>query len=241
MISVCMATFDGAQYIKEQVESILSQLNENDELVISDDGSTDGTLDILAAMSDPRVKIFANKFRPSSVKNTFFYTTKNFEYALRQCKGDLIFLADQDDLWHKDKVRVCKEVLVSYDLILHDCSIVDQNGRMLEPSYFRKIGSRPGIMRNMVKNAYLGCCMAFRRQVLDDVLPFPKVEVPHDIWIGLIIELKGKVKFLDKSLVSYRRHGLNLSNAAEKSNNSLLFKLIYRMNLAAALFRRLVL
>ena len=102
-ISVCMATHNGEKYLRQQVDSILTQLDSYDELVISDDNSKDFTLSILTSFNDPRIKILpAEKFGTP---------VRNFEYALQHCIHPFIFLADQDDVWHPEKVRIMKEVL----------------------------------------------------------------------------------------------------------------------------------
>lgn len=95
MISVCMATYNGEEYIKEQLESILCQLGEMDEIIISDDGSTDNTLNIIESYNDSRIKIHIN-----TGKHGFVY---NFENALQKAKGEYIFLSDQDDIWLPEK------------------------------------------------------------------------------------------------------------------------------------------
>lgn len=89
MISVCMATYNGTKYIQEQINSILSQFGENDELVISDDGSKDDTCSIISSYQDSLIKLLFNKGKHGFIGN--------FENALSQCKGDYIFLSDQDD------------------------------------------------------------------------------------------------------------------------------------------------
>lgn len=107
MISVCMATYNGGRFIKEQIDSILPQLSQYDELIVSDDGSTDRTLEIIASYKDERIKVFhhqktGNKYYPTL---KVCYSTNNFENALKQAKGDYIFLCDQDDIWEKNKVE----------------------------------------------------------------------------------------------------------------------------------------
>lgn len=102
-ISVCMATYNEAKYIREQLESILCQLSEDDEIIVSDDGSTDGTIDIIMSYHDNRVKVLHHISSPGS---SFVKATRNFENALLHAHGDYI-LADQDDVWHKNKVSVC--------------------------------------------------------------------------------------------------------------------------------------
>ena len=108
MISVCMATYNGERYIKRQIDSILYQLGEDDELIISDDGSTDRTLEIIKKYNDSRIKIYEHikKAELSKVKKlrNFYYATSNFENALIHSRGEYIFLADQDDIWESEKV-----------------------------------------------------------------------------------------------------------------------------------------
>lgn len=110
MISVCIATYQGEKYIREQLASILCQLDDADEIIVSDDGSTDRTLDIIRQMADHRIKIVEGPHRHSP--------TLNFERALQEARGDYIFLADQDDVWKPDKVQVCMKWLQEYDLSL---------------------------------------------------------------------------------------------------------------------------
>ena len=118
MISVCMATYNGERYLREQVDSILRELGEGDELVISDDGSTDSTLDIIKSFGDVRIKIFHNEGHHG--------VNGNFENAISKSTGDYIFLSDQDDVWIEGKVKECLEALGDSDLVLHDAMIVEQ-------------------------------------------------------------------------------------------------------------------
>lgn len=227
MISVCIPTYNGSEYIYQQVSSILVQLDSNDEIIISDDESTDNTLDILHSFNDNRIKIFSHKDSYKS-KFKFNQVTRNMQNALLNASGDIIFFADQDDIWVENKVKICKKALESNHMILHDCIVVNNNNQQLYPSYFDLIGSKSGILKNMIKNSYLGCCMAMKKSVLETALPFPEKEIPHDIWIGLIAEKFGKVSFLNEKLVRYRRHGNNLSASGGKNSNTFLFKLKYR-------------
>ena len=103
-ISVCIATYNGEKYIKEQLESIIHQLGEYDEIIISDDGSNDKTIQIIENFKDTRIKIF-NHSPNRKTKYKFDLTTRNIENALSKAKGDFIFLADQDDIWIKNKVE----------------------------------------------------------------------------------------------------------------------------------------
>jgi hypothetical protein len=137
------------------------------------------------------------------------------------------------------KVSLFLEELKGSDLVLSDCVVVDGGMGVLSDSYFRLNGSAPGILRNLVGNSYLGCCMAFRRTLLRYALPFPRTLVPHDIWLGLLAEARGRVSFLRTPTMYYRRHSGNLSSSGGTSANSLAFKLYYRLAVAFSLIKRL--
>jgi glycosyltransferase involved in cell wall biosynthesis len=234
-ISVCIATYNGEKYIKEQLLSILNQIDSTDEVIVSDDSSTDKTIDIIKSFDDSRIKIFEN--------NTFFNPVFNFENALNNCTGDLIFLSDQDDIWHAKKVLIVKKYLEKWDVIVTDCAIINENGSIVSDSFFDLNKSKKGLFSNIIKNSYLGCCMAFRRSAMDEALPFPKNIPMHDIWLGFVFELFCKVKFLDMQLIYYRRHGGNASAAGDKSPYRFLTKIKWRYvilkNLPRLLFRKI--
>lgn len=216
MVSVCMATYNGAKYIKEQILSILPQLGEEDELVISDDGSKDDTLSIIDSINDKRIKVFLHK--------TNHGFTNNFENALVHAKGDYIFLSDQDDVWKDGKVSAVMSALQTYSLVIHDAELIDGEGKSLNKNYYSTLHHHRGFLMNLWKTRWLGCCMAFRREVLDSCLPFPANIVAHDYWIGMLGMLKFRYCFMDDVLICYRRHGGNVSPSSEKSNNSLFYK-----------------
>jgi glycosyltransferase involved in cell wall biosynthesis len=225
-----MATYNGASFIGEQVESILPQLDENDEIVFSDDGSTDTTLEVIAGYNDTRFKVLRNQRTGSPAKN--------FEKGLRHCTGELIFLTDQDDIWMPEKVTRMKHYLKSFDLVLTDCSIINERKERLADSFFKKQKSKKGLIPNLVQNSYMGCCMAFHRKILDKALPFPADIPAHDQWIGLIAERYYKVHFLDEPLVWYRRHQQNYSFTGAKSPFSLFKKINHRLTMINNLYNR---
>jgi glycosyltransferase involved in cell wall biosynthesis len=229
-ISVCMATYNGAAFIRQQIESILPQLESGDEIIFSDDGSTDATLSVISGYNESRFKIIKNQRTGSP--------TKNFEKGLRHCTGELIFLTDQDDVWMPDKVSRTKHFLKSFDLVLTDCSVINERNEQLADSFFKKQKSKKGIILNLVQNSYMGCCMAFHRKVLDKALPFPLNLAAHDQWIGLIAERYFKVYFLNEPLVWYRRHNQNYSFTGGKSSFSLLKKINHRITMINNLYNR---
>ncbi|MDY2692887.1 MAG: glycosyltransferase family 2 protein [Prevotella sp.] len=199
MISVCIATYQGEKYIHEQLASILCQLADGDEIIVSDDGSTDRTLNIIRQMADHRIKIVEGPHRHSP--------TLNFERALQEARGEYIFLADQDDVWKPDKVQVCMQWLKHYSCVVSDAEVTDHQLRLLHPSLYALMGVRPGRLYNTVwKNGYTGCCMAFRRNVLEASLPFPQDIPMHDIWIGNVAAYQFNIKFIPDKLIAFRRH-----------------------------------
>lgn len=221
MISVCVATYNGEKYIKEQIESMICQLSPEDEIVVSDDGSTDGTIAIIQSFKDDRIKIVQG---PCKSKPAL-----NFENALIHAKGDYIFLADQDDVWEQNKVEVMMNELKTNDLVLSDCSIVDKDLNTICPSYFSMLTPKTGVINNIIKNHYLGCCLAFRRNVLQVAIPFPKNVIMHDIWIGLCADIYYRTAIISQPLMKYRRHGNNESSASGKSNLPIWFRIEYRV------------
>lgn len=229
MISVCMATYNGEQYLHEQINSILNQLSKGDELIISDDGSTDKTIEIIENFSDPRIKL---------LKADFHSPILNFQNALQHAENDLIFLSDQDDVWMDDKVEKMMQSLKEYDLVVSDCFIVDEEGKIIAGSFFDRNNSGPGLIKNIYKNGYLGCCMAFNREILNHALPFPEDIAMHDIWIGLIGETFGKTLFMPDKLICYRRHSSNASQAGEQSPFTLFTKVMIRMRFVKNLIKR---
>lgn len=220
-ISVCLASFNGGGYIFEQIKSILVQLKENDELIISDDGSTDATLSIISLFQDSRIRL---------VQGPRQGLVKNFEYALSEAKGDIIFLSDQDDIWVNGKVDKCLDALVlaNADMVVTDCFVVDKDMNPVAMSFFNLRQSGCGVFKNLIKNSYLGCCIAFRRHILDISTPFPNNIPMHDWWLGLVAESFGKVIFLNEPLIYFRRHVQNASCTANVSNFSIKEKMLHR-------------
>ena len=231
MISICLASYNGGKFIKEQIESILPQLSESDELIISDDGSKDDTISIIQSFNDCRIKLYINEMNHGFMGN--------FENALKHANGDVIFLSDQDDIWKENKVKTSLIELNYCDLLVHNAELVDGNGISLGKDYYSCLHNHVGFWANLWKTRFLGCCMVFNRKVLDACLPFPKRVVAHDYWIGMYALTKYKVKFIPNILLLYRRHGNNVSPSSEKSTNSLFYKVfVKRLNLLFALLLR---
>lgn len=223
MITVCIATYNGERYIRQQIESILSQLSDNDEVVVSDDGSTDNTLQKISNIGDKRIKIVEGPHRHSP--------TLNFENAMQHAKGNYIFLADQDDVWMPNKVEVCMKTLCKYDCVVSDAIVTDCKLTPIVQSLYNMMHIQRGKLYNLLwHNGYTGCCMAFKRSVLDLSLPFPKSTPMHDIWIGNVAAFCLSITFISDKLVLFRRHENTMSCNGKGSKYTTAQKLRFRWN-----------
>lgn len=233
MISVCMALHNGEEFLRQQIDSILPQLAADDEVVISDDGSCDNSLSIVESYADKRLKIII--FRQlKKQKHSNVYAAKNFENSIKSAKGDYIFLCDQDDIWMPTKVAACLEQLKKYDLVQHNLLEVDNDMKSLGLHFKNGFQFNNYFIKG---NSYHGCAIAFRREIIDYILPFPSNLALHDYWIGMLTEIKGKVKYIDEPLMYYRLHGKNIS---QYNSNSLLYKISHRLYIMFNILLRLI-
>lgn len=210
-VSVAMATYNGEKYIKEQLDSILNNLTDNDEIIISDDGSTDNTLNIIKNYNDERIKMICGP--KAGIK-------KNFENAIKHCNGKYIFLSDQDDIWMNNKVEILLNEFNNKkcDLILHDAIVFNSdNNDIIYNSFFNYRRTKKGILNNLIKNNYIGCCMAFDKNLRSKILPIPNNIKMHDQWIGILAEKYAKVEFINDKLIKYRRHINNVTDMKHDS------------------------
>ena len=240
MISVCIATYNGEKYLRQQLDSILAQMGKDDEIVISDDCSTDGTLELIeSSYHDKRIRVVHHD--PTSIKTTFPLDkpTHNFENALMHAKGDIIFLSDQDDVWLPGKVNKMLQALETAEMAMHDCIIADTELKQLAPSYFDIVKVTTNVWRNVVKCTMLGCCMAMRRSVVERALPFPKTKVGHDLWLGMVAGSKFRFTLVREPLLMYRKHGKSMTTAGGESKYGLWFKINYRLTILRQLIKLL--
>ncbi len=223
-ISVAMCTFNGAKYVEDQLQSIAQQHRLPDELVVCDDRSSDETVSI--------VRQFAKNapFDVSIVVNDKnLRSTKNFEKAIGLCKGDIIALADQDDIWYPEKLKVLEESFAgdkTIGAVFSDADIVNENldllgYRLWEVIEFdeaeKKLAADYGLFHVLLKrNVVTGATMAFRREYFPRMAPIPGIWV-HDGWAALIISALAKVVAIDKPLIMYRQHQGNQIGALRAS------------------------
>ena len=204
-ISIAMATYNGAKYLREQLDSFADQTRQPDELVVCDDGSSDATMEVLRQFekSAPfRVKIYEN------VNNLGF--AANFGNALSLCCGDIIFISDQDDVWFPEKVAIIEKVFLENSnafLARSDMIIVDRN---MESSGTTKLENVIAI-GGKSSDFKTGCGMAIRKSLLPILLPIPTPLFTHDGWLGDVAQsIRGSL-LVEKPLMYYRRHEENAS------------------------------
>ena len=198
-----MATYNGAEFIAEQIDSILVQMDEYDELIISDDGSSDNTCEIVKRYmeSDGRIKLIAGPKMGFSC---------NFGNAVANSSKEIIVFTDQDDVWAKDKLATIEECFVNdpkCTTILHNMSTFVDDPAKDEGKIV--IEYHKGTLRNIAFSCYWGCCMAVKREFIDRFTPFPDYCVGHDQLTGIMSEKYGKTKYIDKKLIMHRIHAHN--------------------------------
>lgn len=236
-VSVCLATYNGENYIHEQLLSILKQIGEEDEVIISDDGSTDSTIAIIKGFNDKRIKIFPNTSNVAgkSYGAVLLKIALNFKNSILHATGDIIFLSDQDDIWYDNKYSTVLKSFESNkknDLVVHN-AIVLSNSKENNLDLF-SLGSKPTttIWGTLKKNPYLGCCMAFKGKIANRAFNNNYPVIPHDTWVALVVcsEPGGTIEVINEPLMYYRVHGSN-NSFFMKSKNSLYFKIYYRLKL----------
>ncbi|BDZ31336.1 glycosyltransferase [Lactiplantibacillus sp. WILCCON 0030] len=230
MISVCLATYNGERYIKEQLQSILKQLAQKDEIIVVDDVSTDHTVSIIQQLNDSRVKLFRNEHNLGPIKS--------FQKALEICIGDYIFLSDQDDVWLDEKVH---KVLLCFEqhhaqLVVHDSIVTDAQLNTISNSWnlYNRNRFTSSWLLTVIKNPYTGANMAFTRSVIENTVPFPSKIPMHDSWLGAYCQKKGlRIDILSEALSLYRRHEDTVTGGSHKiikmlMDRMLLFKALWR-------------
>ena len=230
-VSVVMATYNGKMYFAEQLSSIIAELLPDDELIIVDDCSSDGTIDLLKTLDYPLVRVVYN------IDNSGVLAT--FERGLLLSTREFVFLCDQDDVWLPGKraaivgaFEECPGTLA----VVSDVQLIDATGLVTAQSFMATRGGfRGGLMSTLARNRYLGCAMAVRRELLFAALPIPRSVPMHDMWLGALASVLGKVHYIPYPLVQYRRHG---GNASPSRRQGLTQMVRWRLSLTFALVRR---
>lgn len=206
-VSVCMATYNGERFLAEQLDTIIPQLKPGDELIISDDASTDRTVELLKSYQSPQVRL--------CLDGDFSGPVGNFEYCLRQARHDVLILADQDDVWLDNRIALIRDKMRGREntlfALMTDAEFIDATGRLTGETLFSFYRARTGVLRNLGWNCYTGCAMAFTRPLLQKALPFPRGIPMHDAWIGLLADAGGTMELVPERTFRHRRHDANTS------------------------------
>lgn len=221
MVSVAMCTYNGEKFIKAQLESILAQTHVPDEIIICDDCSQDSTIDIVSSILkswNGRYKIIVNQ------SNLGF--KRNFAKAISLCTGDIIFLADQDDVWESCKIDVISKIFQNHNdisLIFHDVVIVDEKLNIMASSFWQRLHFDYQVInhgqynRLLYSNIVQGSACAFRKEVCESAIPFYPQAI-HDEWIALNSLLHGRIYAVPMKLNKYRQSGSNALGAVSISD-----------------------
>ena len=220
-VDILLATYNGEEYLREQIDSILNQTHTEFRLLISDDGSTDGTREILKEYKekDGRIDVF---FQENNLG-----VVKNFEFLLEKVEAKYYMFSDQDDIWKETKIeKSLNKIEEGFDLVYSDLEVVDENLNVTYSSYWKLKGIYNKIKKyNNFESLYLnnfitGCTMISKKELINSFMPLPNTSkfVLHDYWISLIISQNGKIAYIEEPLIKYRQHKNNKVGSKKKSD-----------------------
>jgi glycosyltransferase involved in cell wall biosynthesis len=207
LVSIALCTFNGAEYLAEQLNTLVNQTYKQIEIIAVDDCSTDSSYDILTtyAAQYPQIKIFKNE------KNLGF--TGNFERAVSLCTGEFIALCDQDDLWHPRKIELQVGAMGDNIFIYHDSEFIHEDGTSMNKKMSDIVnlyrGAQPEVF--LFFNCVSGHAIMMKKELLEYALPLKK-DYFHDWWLAYVAANIGKIDFIDQCLVQYRQHDKSDTN-----------------------------
>ncbi len=201
LVSIALCTYNGAAYLKEQLDTLINQSYPNCEIIIVDDCSKDNTVGILKQYAEKYswIKLYINS------ENLGY--TKNFEKAIGLCKGEYIALCDQDDIWDKNKIGIMLEHIGNNILAYHDSAFIDEKGNPLNKkiSDVQNCYSGNDSRIFLFGNCVLGHATLFKRELLKFIRDFSDTII-HDRWLAYVATNNGSIIFIEQTLVQYRQH-----------------------------------
>ncbi|MEE6250464.1 MAG: glycosyltransferase family 2 protein [Bdellovibrionota bacterium] len=222
-ISVIMSVYNGENFLSEQLLSIANQSYPISELIIIDDCSTDGSIELIKSLSH------SFPFEIKIIKNTEnIGPIKSFEKGLKNASHDILSFTDQDDVWLESKIKnlvlKASEKLVQNDkayLLFSDLIVVDKSLNLISKSFLKFINVKPFHSANQlfVQNFVTGCTCIFNRKLVDLCLPFPEEVIMHDWWLALVANYLGEIDFFDEGTHLYRQHQNNVIGAKSPLKN----------------------
>lgn len=214
-VSIALCTYNGEKYLKEQLDSILQQSYSHiSEIVCIDDLSTDQSWEILQAYAEKD-----NRFIIKRNEQNLGYI-KNFEKAISLTTGKFIAIADQDDIWHVEKINKLVEKINDNLLVYSDNEYIDENGKSLNKRFsdMRNLGECTSCLNFALINGISGHTMLFNRKLLEFAQPFNTI-IPYDYWLAFHAAQHGKIAFVNQALVKYRQHQTNAIGAMGATEN----------------------
>lgn len=230
-ISVVLSTYNGEKYLREQLESIRNQKLQADEVIISDDCSSDSTVQVAQS--------FINKYHLSNWRVIVNKTNRgwmiNFKESLKQASGDLIFPCDQDDIWHEDKLQSMSEVMKNNPQILllasNYTTFYEDGGKKITPNHGEELNNKSLAKVDFNEQNFFvlrpGCVYCFRRELLKYYDKYAIDNDPHDAFLWRIVELLDGLYVWNYSTIDYRRHSSNATARIRPTRKSKLETVTY--------------
>jgi glycosyltransferase involved in cell wall biosynthesis len=218
-ISFVIAAYNGATYIEEQLTSILKSLGNDDEIIVSDDSSTDDTLATVKAINDTRIRVLSGEPKLGYLRN--------FERAIHAARGKYIFFSDQDDICLPARIPKSLSALIENDCVCGDAIVVDSNLRNLHDSYFSNRRTNFSPIMLFLRPSVIGATIACRKEFLMQNLPFPRYW-PHDQWLSIQAALQHQLTVIHEPFILYRRHQATLSPTATARQRPIRIRIIER-------------
>lgn len=214
LISIALCTFNGEEFLEEQLESLVNQTYQNLEIIIIDDLSTDRTLQILKGYANKfaTIKLFQNEVNLGYIKN--------FEKAISLCTGEFIALADQDDIWELHKIDLMFNHIGKSYLIYHDSAFIDSHGKLMGKNLSDIVNFYDGDSPNafLFFNCVSSHALLFNKRLKNYLFPFPHSNL-HDAWIAYVALNMGSITYIKDCLVKYRNHSKNTTDILKQRKN----------------------
>lgn len=244
-IDILLATYNGARFLAEQLDSLFNQTNQDWTLIVHDDGSMDETVEIVKSYqvrNPSRIVLIEDDIKTGGAKN-------NFSHLIQFSISEYVMFCDQDDVWLSNKIELTLNQMLKLEntypnkpILVHtDLVVVDKKLNEIAPSMFnyQKISKSPSFEELLVQNNVTGCTMMINKKAREDSLPIPKDAIMHDWWIALIsMANRGHVALLDKPTILYRQHQSNSVGAQKVSLLFFLQKFFRASKQVCAIYRQ---
>lgn len=211
-VSIVLCTCNGERFLREQLDSLRGQSYGNIEILVNDDASNDGTVEILEEYS--KAGVLRYRVNPERLG-----VVKNFEVALGLAEGEYVALSDQDDIWEPEKIEILVREIGAHPMVFSDASLVDVNGRVMHESNMHyanlQYTPRHQFESLLFHNFVQGATTLFCRDLLKWALPIPRHMMVHDWWLAMVASRKGTIRYLPRRLIRYRIHDANQTRVLE--------------------------